>query len=157
MARLSKEHKAFIVRALARYSSLNEIMSGFQETFKRTVSKKQVSIYHPENKCCTAGKELRELFYRERDTYLNDTSDLPLTKRGYRIRELCETAAQAKLIIDLAGKYDTKMQAMRVYTDTIMKIDKLLDSDRRTDDKEPDQEDSRPTFQQINSYIYIDK
>lgn len=157
MARLTKTHKAFIVRRLARYASVREVISEFRESFDDSVSKQQVALYNPENKSSTLGREMRELFYRERNTFLDDTSDLILTRRGVRIRKLCETADEAEKMIKLAENCRDKCAAIRTFTDILMKIHKIVEPDHKTGVEQQDEDYIPPTLQKINSYIYFDK
>lgn len=155
MARLTKTHKAYIVRSLARYSSIREVISAFQEKFNISVSKSQVALYDPENKSCTAGAEMRELFYAERNCFLNDTDGLPYTYRGYRIRKMCEAATEAETIMLLATTSDEKLSAIRTFTDCLVKIDRMMEPGKES--KPEDDDAVRPTLQQINNYLYFDK
>lgn len=158
MAKLKNELKVLIVRMLARYSSHREVQSRIQEDYGIYVPHNQLAYYNPvRDESTKLSTMLRELFYRERDAFLNDTSDLPLTKKDYRIRELCKMAERVKNVISETDKQDKQIHAIRIYTDTIMKIDKLMESDHKAGEREPREDDIRPTLKQINNYIYFDK
>ena len=156
MARLKKEHKTFIVRSLARYASQREVINAVKDKFGLSISHSQVSMYHPEaSSSRTLGQDLRELFYRERDSFLNDVSDLPYSNKGYRIRKMCEAATEAEAIMLMATTSDEKLSAIRTFTDSLVKIDRMMEPGRES---RPDNDDGiRPTIQQINNLIYFDK
>lgn len=71
MARLKKAEKIFIVRSLAQFMSISDVISDFKEKFNIDVSPQQVEYYDP-TKAASAdlSQEFIDLFNEARKEYL---------------------------------------------------------------------------------------
>ncbi|RKG47183.1 DUF2280 domain-containing protein [Acinetobacter cumulans] len=72
MARLKKAEKIFIVRCLAQFMSISDVISDFKEKFNIDVSPQQVEYYDP-TKAASAdlSQEFIDLFNEARKEYIN--------------------------------------------------------------------------------------
>lgn len=158
MAILKKEHKVHIIRSLARYASHSEIRQSMFEKFGIKPSPAQIQIYDVAKAKAGkrgVGKELQELYYTERDRFLNDYDDLPLTRRGVRLRELSKAAEIAKKKVQEGQQNED----IRVWTDCIMKIHRVMQDveGANQNSNQTADEDVKSFYQQINQNVYFNK
>lgn len=89
MAKLEEKHKIFIVEALARYDTPSQVSRAVKEEFGIDVAKEQVQQYNPERAACLGiAKKLRAIFERTRKKFIEDVSDVPISRQAYRLRRL---------------------------------------------------------------------
>ncbi|MEX0769441.1 MAG: DUF2280 domain-containing protein [Balneolaceae bacterium] len=158
MPTLKKQHKVHIISSLARYASYNEARQSLKDKFGVDINVSQVQAYNVSKEYTGnkgVGKELQELFYAERDKYLNEYGDLPLTRRGARLRELSEIAEMAKHSAQINGENDD----LRVWGDAIMKIHRIMQDIEGGDNGKQagEAENVKRFYQQINQNIYFNK
>lgn len=71
MARLKKAEKVFIVRSLAQFMPISEVMKGIKEKFNLDVSPQQVEYYDPTKVAgADLAQELVDLFNEARKEYI---------------------------------------------------------------------------------------
>ena len=158
MATLKKQHKVHIIRSIACYASYNEVIQSLKDKYGVAASVSQVQQYNVARETRArkgVGKELQELFYSERDKYLNQYGDLPLTRRGARLRELSEAAGIARKKARDSGENED----IRTWADCIMKIHRIMqDIEGGNKEKQAaEAEDVKRFYQQINQNIYFNK
>lgn len=107
MAKLTDAHKAFIVNQLASFMTPTEVAVAVKEQFGVEIARDQVAKYHPEASE-TPAKKWIALFEKARKRFLKDTSDIPISHRAFRLRELDDMRRRAKA----RGNYQMAAQLM---------------------------------------------
>lgn len=89
MAKLSPEAKLFIVQRLAIFETPAEIMKAIKAEYDVTVTSQQLQAYDPTkvNGQLLSAK-LKGVFEETRKVFLEDTADIPITHKAYRLRVL---------------------------------------------------------------------
>ncbi|MFJ5317194.1 DUF2280 domain-containing protein [Pectobacterium versatile] len=97
MASLKPEVKAFIVQELACFDTPSQIVESVQKEFKVQVTRQQVASHDPTK---AAGKGLAkrwvDMFYATRERFQNETADIPIANKAYRLRVLDRMAANTE-------------------------------------------------------------
>ena len=124
MARLKKSEKIFIVRSLAQFMSISDVMRDFKEKFNVDISPQQVEYYDP-TKAASAdlAQEFIDLFNEARKEYINQPlhnieaandivqlkilSDLLVSKKGNTILAI-KLIDQIQKI--MKGHYEKKIE-----------------------------------------------
>ncbi|MFO8029829.1 MAG: DUF2280 domain-containing protein [Cyclonatronaceae bacterium] len=155
MAVLNQEHKTFIIRMLARYSAHEDVKKNFRERFDMELADGHISYYNPENRSSRLSSKLQEVFYRERDRYLNEFEDLPLTKRAVRLREL----TQATEMVREKAQQTRSIEDIKAWADCIMKIHRVMQDIESGDStaNSQDRVNEKRFYQQINQNVYFNK
>ncbi|MNV15831.1 hypothetical protein D3C71_1065700 [compost metagenome] len=103
MAVLQREVKAFIVQALACFDTPSQVAEAVQKEFGLTITRQQVESHDPTK---TSGKCLAKrwvtLFHDTRQRFRDDTADIPIANRAFRLRALGRMAERAESIKNLA-------------------------------------------------------
>lgn len=94
---LSNEAKTFIVQALACYDTPSIVAKAVNAEFGLNLPRQQIERYDPEKR---AGRDLskrwRDLFAQTRETFLADTSKIPVANRAVRLRQIGRIADKAE-------------------------------------------------------------
>lgn len=89
MAALQNDVKAFIVQALACFDTPSQVVESVQKEFGVVVTRQQVETHDPTK---TSGKGLAKrwvtLFEDTRNRFREETADIPIANRAYRLRAL---------------------------------------------------------------------
>lgn len=97
MAALKDDVKAFIVQALACFDKPTQVVALVKEEFKLDVSRQQVETYDPTK---YAGRTLnikwRTLFEDTRKRFREETAEIGIANRAYRLRALDRMAEKAE-------------------------------------------------------------
>jgi hypothetical protein len=97
MANLNNEVKAFIVQALACFDTPSQVAAAVREEFGIDVTRQQCEAHDP-NK--SAGRDLakrwRVMFEDTRKRFREETADIPIANRAYRLRALGRLAEKAE-------------------------------------------------------------
>lgn len=103
MAALTQDVKAFIVQALACFDTPSQVAEAVQKEYGVTVSRQQVETHDPTK---TSGKGLARrwvtLFEDTRKRFREDTADIPIANRAFRLRALGRMAERAESVKNLA-------------------------------------------------------
>ncbi|EPB7006335.1 TPA: DUF2280 domain-containing protein [Pseudomonas aeruginosa] len=103
MAALSNDVKAFIVQALACFDTPSQVVEAVQKEFGVTVTRQQVETHDPTK---YSGKGLAKrwvaLFEDTRKRFREETADIPIANRAYRLRALGRMAEKAESMKNLA-------------------------------------------------------
>jgi hypothetical protein len=93
MASLNGAVKVFIVERLACFDRPTEVQEAVKAAFKVNVSLQQLACYDP-TKVNGRGlsKTLKEVFEGTRKKFLDDTSNIPIAHKSYRLRRLQKLA-----------------------------------------------------------------
>lgn len=97
MAALNNEVKSFIVQALACFDTPSQVASAVKEEFGIEISRQQCEQHDPTKR---AGRELAKrwvtLFHDTRKRFREDTAEIPIANRAYRLRALGRLAEKAE-------------------------------------------------------------
>ncbi|MFS1292033.1 DUF2280 domain-containing protein [Pseudomonas piscis] len=103
MAALKDEVKRFIVQALACFDTPTQVVQAVKETFGLDVTRQQCELYDPTK---YAGRDLgvkwRTVFEDTRKRFREDTADIPIANRAFRLRGLARMAEKAESMRNLA-------------------------------------------------------
>lgn len=103
MAALNNEVKAFIVQALACFDTPSQVAESVKTEFGIVVTRQQVESHDP-NKVASRGLAKRwvTLFEDTRQKFREDTAEIPIANRAYRLRVLDRMAAKAEGMKNMA-------------------------------------------------------
>ncbi|MGE8302869.1 hypothetical protein D3C76_709000 [compost metagenome] len=102
MAALSNEVKAFIVQALACFDTPTQVAEAVKREFNIDVTRQQVETHDPTKRCSkTLAKRWVTLFEDTRARFREETAEIPIANRAYRLRTL--------------GRLAEKVEGMRNY------------------------------------------
>lgn len=95
MPKLTKEHKRFIVRALACFDTPKQVADAVKEEFGFVLSRQSVQFYDP-TVGPRPGKEWIAIFEETRKTFLDEAAKEPVAHRAVRVRRLARMAERAE-------------------------------------------------------------
>lgn len=97
MATLNNEVKAFIVQALACFDTPSQVSTAVRDEFKLEVTRQQCEAHDPTKR---AGRDLARrwvtLFNDTRKRFREETAEIPIANRAYRLRALGRMAVKAE-------------------------------------------------------------
>lgn len=97
MAALSNEVKAFIVQALACFDTPSQVAAAVREEFGIEVTRQKCEAHDPTKR---AGRDLAKrwvtLFEDTRKRFREETADIPIANRAYRLRALARMAEKVE-------------------------------------------------------------
>ncbi|EPZ6108513.1 DUF2280 domain-containing protein [Pseudomonas aeruginosa] len=97
MAALNSELKSFIVQALACFDKPSQVVEAVKNDFGIVVTRQQVESHDPTK---AAGKGLAKrwvtLFHDTRKRFREETAEIPIANRAYRLRALGRMAERAE-------------------------------------------------------------
>ncbi len=133
MATLKNEHKEFIVRKIACYSSPSEVIIELEEIYGVTgLEPKQIAYYNPDvSTGGKLGKQWKDLHSHYRKEFLDGIIDIPIANKRYRLLELQKSHDKLRLVNNEAGANAILKQAqdeMAVIKDIEPKIPENGDS-----------------------------
>ncbi len=103
MAALSNEVKAFIVQALACFDTPTQVAEAVRGEFGIELTRQKCEAYDPTK---YAGRDLAKrwvsLFEDTRKRFREETADIPIANRAYRLRALGRMAEKAENMRNLA-------------------------------------------------------
>lgn len=103
MAALRDEVKAFVVQALACFDTPSQVVTAVKAEFGLEVSRQQCEAYDPTK---YVGRNLhakwRALFEDTRKRFREETADIPIANRAYRLRTLGRMAEKAENMKNMA-------------------------------------------------------
>jgi len=103
MAALKDEVKRFIVQALACFDTPSQVVLAVKETYGLEVTRQQCELYDPTK---YAGRDLgakwRTVFEDTRKRFREDTAEIPIANRAFRLRGLGRMAEKAENMRNLA-------------------------------------------------------
>ncbi|MBH3449453.1 DUF2280 domain-containing protein [Pseudomonas putida] len=103
MAALTNEVKGFIVQALACFDTPTQVVEAVKNEFGQVVTRQQVESHDP-TKACSKGLAKRwvTLFEDTRKRFREETAEIPIANRAYRLRALGRMAEKAENMRNLA-------------------------------------------------------
>lgn len=134
MAALSNDVKAFIVQALACFDTPSQVVEAVQKEFSITVTRQQVETHDPTK---YSGKGLAKrwvtLFEDTRARFREETADIPIANRAYRLRALGRMAEKAESMKNMALTAQLLEQAAKECGDIY--VNRKVEPDRSLDDE----------------------
>jgi len=133
MAALNNEVKAFIVQALACFDTPAQVASSVREEFGIEVTRQQCETHDPTKR---SGKDLAKrwvtLFEDTRKRFREETAEIPIANRAYRLRALGRIAERAETMKNLPLAIQVLEQAAKevgdIYVNRAAKVDDSLNS-----------------------------
>lgn len=103
MAALNNDLKSFIVQALACFDTPSQVVEAVKNDFGVSVTRQQVESHDPTK---AAGKGLAAkwvtLFHDTRKRFREETADIPIANRAFRLRMLDRMAVRAEGMKNMA-------------------------------------------------------
>ena len=133
MATLSNEVKAFIVQALACFDTPSQVSAAVREEFGIEVTRQKCEAHDPTKR---AGRDLAKrwvtLFEDTRKRFREETAEIPIANRAYRLRTLGRMAEKAENMKNMALTAQLLEQAAKevgdVYVNRRLEPEKPLGS-----------------------------
>lgn len=129
MAALSNDVKAFIVQALACFDTPSQVVEAVQKEFSITVTRQQVETHDPTK---YSGKGLAKrwvaLFEDTRKRFREETAEIPIANRAFRLRGLGRMAEKAENMRNLALTAQLYEQAAKECGD--MYVNRKIEPDK---------------------------
>ncbi|KPM57856.1 hypothetical protein HB13667_29215 [Pseudomonas putida] len=129
MAALRDEVKAFVVQALACFDTPSQVVVAVKENFGLEVSRQQCEAYDPTK---YVGRNLhlkwRTLFEDTRARFREETADIPIANRAFRLRALGRMAEKAENMKNMALTAQLLEQAAKECGD--MYVNRKLEPDK---------------------------
>lgn len=129
MAALRSEIKAYIVQALACFDTPTQVAEAVKREFGIEVSRQQCESHDPTK---YAGQKLGQkwvdLFNLCRERFRNETADIPIANRAYRLRGLGRMAEKAEGMRNLALTAQLYEQAAKECGD--MYVNRKIEPDK---------------------------
>lgn len=134
MAALQNDVKAFIVQALACFDTPSQVVEAVQKEYGVAITRQQVETHDPTK---TSGKCLAKrwvaLFNDTRNRFRQNTAEIPIANRAYRLRALGRMAEKAEGMKNMALATQIIEQAAKeagdVYVNRRIEPDKSLDEE----------------------------
>lgn len=129
MAALRSEVKAFIVQSLACFDSPSQVVEAVKKEFGVEVSRQQCESHDPTK---YAGRGLAQkwanLFHECRKRFREETADIPIANRAFRLRGLGRMAEKAENMRNLALTAQLYEQAAKECGD--MYVNRKIEPDK---------------------------
>lgn len=142
MAALSSEVKVFVIQALACFDTPSQVVESVQKEFGLSITRQQIESHDPTK---VSGKGLavkwKQLFEDTRKRFREDTADIPIANRAFRLRGLARMAEKAENMRNLALTAQLYEQAAKECGDMYV---------NRARKDEPDDELQIPTRIQVD-------
>ncbi|MFK3971171.1 DUF2280 domain-containing protein [Pseudomonas sp. NPDC087358] len=133
MAALSNEVKAFIVQALACFDTPSQVSAAVREEFGVEVTRQKCESYDPTKR---AGRDLAKrwvtLFEDTRKRFREETADIPIANRAFRLRALGRIVEKAENMRNLPLALQVLEQAAKEAGDMFVNRQKKADADEQT-------------------------
>lgn len=103
MAVLTTEVKGFIVQALACFDTPTQVAQSVKQEFGIEVTRQQVAQSDPTKVAgANLSKKWRELFEETRKRFREETAEIPIANKAYRLRALDRMATKAEGMKNMA-------------------------------------------------------
>ncbi|TWC11448.1 hypothetical protein FBY06_14437 [Pseudomonas sp. SJZ085] len=142
MAALNNEVKGFIVQALACFDTPSQVAAAVREEFGIEVSRQQCEAQDPTKR---AGRDLAKkwvaLFHDTRKRFREETAEIPIANRAYRLRAMNRFVERAESMKNIGLAMQILEQAAKEVGDIYV---------NRQRKEEPDDEPAIPTRIQVD-------
>lgn len=130
MAVLKNEVKSFIVQALACFDTPSQVVESVKNEFRVVVSRQQVETHDPTK---TSGKGLaakwQTLFHDTRKRFREETAEIPIANRAFRLRALGRIVEKAETMRNLPLALQVLEQAAKEAGDMYVNRQRKADVD----------------------------
>jgi hypothetical protein len=130
MATLKNEAKAFIVQALACFDTPSQVVHAVRQEFGIELSRQQCEAYDPTK---YAGRNLSKrwqiLFHDTRKRFREETADIPIANRAFRLRAMARLIERAEKGENLALALQVLEQAAKEVGDVYVNRQRKPDAD----------------------------
>jgi hypothetical protein len=142
MAALRSEVKAFIVQALACFDTPSQVVESVKKEFGIEVSRQQCESHDPTKFAGRAlGVKWAELFHAARKRFREETEDIPIANRAFRLRAMNRFVEKAETMKNIG-------LAMQILEQAAKETGDIYVNRNRKD--EPDDEPAIPTRIQVD-------
>jgi hypothetical protein len=86
--KLTDEQKAFIVKGYARFEGTGEVCRSFKEKYNAELSPSHALAYNPSGVNFHGAQKWLTLFERTRKNFIENTQDIGITTKSFRLQEL---------------------------------------------------------------------
>ncbi len=129
MAALKSDVKAFIVQALACFDTPTQVSQAVKQEFNIDVSRQQVEQHDPTKRAgANLAAKWRTLFEDTRKRFREETAEIPIANRAFRLRGLGRMAEKAENMRNLALTAQLYEQAAKECGD--MYVNRKLEPDK---------------------------
>ncbi|WP_025110095.1 DUF2280 domain-containing protein [Pseudomonas sp. H1h] len=134
MAALKNDVKAFIVQALACFDTPTQVSQAVKQEFDVDVTRQQVEQHDPTKRAgVNLAAKWQTLFHDTRKRFREQTAEIPIANRAYRLRALGRMAEKAETMKNMALATQIIEQAAKeigdVYVNRRVEPDKSLDEE----------------------------
>lgn len=129
MAALKNDVKAFIVQALACFDTPTQVSQAVKQEFDIDVTRQQVEQHDPTKRAgANLAAKWRTLFEDTRKRFREETADIPIANRAFRLRGLGRMAEKAESMRNLALTAQLYEQAAKECGD--MYVNRKIEPDK---------------------------
>ncbi len=129
MAALTNDVKAFIVQALACFDTPTQVSQAVKQEFDIDVTRQQVEQHDPTKRAgANLAAKWRTLFEDTRKRFREETADIPIANRAFRLRGLGRMAEKAESMRNLALTAQLYEQAAKECGD--MYVNRKIEPDK---------------------------
>lgn len=129
MAALKSDVKAFIVQALACFDTPTQVSQAVKQEFNIDVTRQQVEQHDPTKRAgANLAAKWRTLFEDTRKRFREETADIPIANRAFRLRGLGRMAEKAESMRNLALTAQLYEQAAKECGD--MYVNRKIEPDK---------------------------
>lgn len=130
MAVLRSEVKAFIVQALACFDTPSQVVAAVKTEFGIEISRQQCESHDPTKFAGQGlGKKWVELFHDARKRFREETADIPIANRAFRLRALGRIVEKAETMRNLPLALQVLEQAAKEAGDMYVNRQKKADAE----------------------------
>lgn len=130
MAALNNEVKGFIVQALACFDTPSQVATAVREEFGIEVSRQQCEAQDPTKR---AGRDLAKkwvtLFHDTRKRFREETAEIPIANRAYRLRAMNRFVERAETMKNIGLAMQILEQAAKEVGDVYVNRQKKVDDE----------------------------
>lgn len=134
MAALQNDVKAFIVQALACFDTPSQVVEAVQKEYGVSVTRQQVETHDPTK---TSGKGLAKrwvtLFEDTRKRFREQTAEIPIANRAYRLRAMNRFVEKAETMKNIGLAMQILEQAAKEMGDAF--VNRRVEPDKSLDDE----------------------
>lgn len=130
MAALKNEVKSFIVQALACFDTPSQVVESVKNEFGEVLTRQQVECHDP-TKASSKGlaEKWKTLFHDTRKRFREETAEIPIANRAYRLRALSRMAEKAETMRNIPLAVQIIEQAAKEVGDVYVNRHKKADQD----------------------------
>ena len=134
MAALKDDVKAFIVQALECFDTPTQVSQAVKQEFDIDVTRQQVEQHDPTKRAgVNLAAKWRTLFHDTRKRFREETAEIPIANRAYRLRTLGRMAVKAETSKNMALTAQLLEQAAKEVGD--LYVNRRVEPDRYLDDE----------------------